>query len=76
MSGRYGGMEGAVKCPFFRAYGSHSVLCESFMDGAGNRTCFRHGADRERHMELYCCGKYDYCEVYRMVKEAKYDDED
>ena len=61
-----------VKCPFFRGYGQKYVRCEGFMDGATTMTGFARERDHRLHMDNYCCKNYAYCEIYRMVMEAKY----
>jgi hypothetical protein len=36
---------------------------------------FNGTADYRQHLELFCCGRYDCCEVHRMLLD-KYDEED
>jgi len=44
------------------------------MDGCTVSVRFARAKLRDKHWRLFCCGRYDYCEIYRMVMEAKYDE--
>ena len=67
--------KGDCRCPFFRSVGEKSVCCEGFMEGCTVSVRFVRPRLLDKHWRLYCCGRYDYCEIYRMVMEAKYDEE-
>ncbi len=63
------------RCPFFRSKGGVSVCCEGFTDGCTVSVRFTRKKKLEQHWECFCCGRFNYCEVYRMVMEAKYADD-
>lgn len=66
--------KGKCRCPFFRNKGSVSVCCEGFTDDNTVSVRFFERKKLEQHWECYCCARYDYCEIYRMVMEAKYEE--
>lgn len=66
--------KGSCRCPFFRSKGGASVCCEGFADDNTVSVRFLERDKLEQHWECYCCTRYDYCEIYRMVMEAKYED--
>ena len=63
-------------CPFFRSHTKKSISCEGFMDGMSISSSFDNDQQKRLHKSIYCDGRYTYCEIYRMVMAAKYDDED
>ncbi len=63
-----------VKCPFWRGDWEKAVACEAPIDDCGLTLTFRGRKKQMAHMETYCCRLYKYCEVYRMVQTAKYDE--
>lgn len=62
------------KCPMMQEMRGKTVMCEAPMDGANVILKFRSGRKMENHAEIYCKGNYRYCEIYRMVMAAKYED--
>lgn len=62
------------KCPFMVAILDRSIECEAPMDGAKNILRFEEKRQLKRHAGMYCTKNYCYCEVYRMVMAAKYED--
>jgi hypothetical protein len=32
--------------------------------------------EQELHLQTFCCKAYEKCEIYRMVMESKYSDDD
>ena len=63
-----------MKCPFWRWDYVRCVACEGPFDGTGVHLTFEELEEQKKHMELFCADKFEYCEIYRMVKEAKYDE--
>lgn len=62
------------KCPMMQEMRGKCVVCEAPMDGATVSLKFKTARKMEKHAEIYCKENYRYCEVYRMVMAAKYDD--
>lgn len=61
-------------CPFVKALKGKCVECEAPMDKAKLVLQFRTANAMEEHARTYCGDHYKYCEVYRMVMDAKYED--
>ncbi len=68
--------EASVRCPFYLNHGSKEprICCEGCVEGAELVSRFRSLSLREKHMGLYCAGKFERCPVYRCVYAEKYDD--
>lgn len=62
-------------CPFFRKSIGNAVNCEGPFDGAYIRLIIPDKDAMDKHMQNYCNNRYACCEVYRMVMDAKYEDE-
>ena len=70
--------EKIVRCPFYLRDDSktHKIICE----GLGDAQCMawyfssRDERQRIRQMEIFCQGRYENCELYRVIRESKYDD--
>jgi len=59
-----------IQCPFYKRHdGRHSVTCEGVMDGSLLILRFRRREDFLRQLEVFCCGRYGCCEVYRAAAE-------
>lgn len=71
--------EKKIRCPFFRKEDRqrHKIVCEGLGDAASISWNFdsRDERQRIRQMEIFCQDRYPNCEVYRMIRESKYDDE-
>lgn len=70
-----------VLCPFYKkskAYTPHQELrhitCEGITDDCSVSVNFNSNIAREQHLKIYCCGNYTYCEIYRAVYGAKYEE--
>lgn len=68
-----------VVCPFWKRDGTtrngkREIHCEGLM--AGNEIILRydHPADYRIQMDVFCCGRPDRCEVYRILME-KYEED-
>ena len=63
-----------VLCPFYRNEGNRALTCEGVAPGSVIIQRFRSNRGFEIQHETFCCKKYDFCEIYRMLMEAKYDE--
>ena len=62
-----------VICPFYMADTPLSINCEGPFDGCRRVQLLFCGMEKnETHIREFCCKYYKFCEVYRMVFEAKY----
>lgn len=64
-----------VKCPFFRGDSHHSIRCEGPFDGAGIYLTMPSAEEVRKHEEIFCAEAWEKCEICRMIRAAKYDDE-
>ncbi len=64
-----------ARCPFFCAHTRESVVCESVIPDSRARISFMDLTMKKRHYALFCCDKYENCEMYRAVQE-NYDEEE
>ena len=63
-----------VQCPFYRYDdGRRRITCEGVTDGSSLAMLFRSREDYDTQIRVFCCEKYENCEVYRMLME-KYED--
>lgn len=66
-----------VQCPFYcEDDGKFSIICEGFGDALTLKQRFRNKAQYETQMTAFCCDNYKNCEVYRLLMETKYDEEE
>lgn len=62
-----------VRCPFYRCDdGSRRIACEGFVDDSSITQTYRFKHLFDRQMNVFCCDRFQNCEVYRMLME-KYD---
>ena len=67
----------AVLCPFFRTDdGKQVIVCEGFGDSRSLTQTYRYKKQYETQMKVFCCEHYRNCEVYQLLMESKYDEED
>lgn len=65
-----------VQCPFYRGGDSVCIKCEGpFDDCLGVQMHFNCRATMLIHLKTFCADKYQKCEIYRMIYQAKYDDQ-
>ena len=64
-----------IKCPFYRDYTPDVIRCEGIMDGTALSLSFGNRTDHDRHMDVFCQEKYQNCELYRMVMDARYEED-
>jgi len=71
-SGSYAQVE--VQCPFYHYDdGRRRITCEGITDGCVTAVVFRCRGDYDTQIRVFCCGKYENCEVCRMLM-GKYED--
>ena len=64
-----------VLCPFYKYDdGKRRITCEGIVDDCNLTLSFKSRADYEIQLKTFCCGKYTFCEVCRMLHE-KYKEE-
>ena len=73
-----GWREKVALCPFFLREDSrtHKIICEGLGDAECMAWYFRKKDERQRirQLEIFCQDRYQNCELYRMIRESKYDD--
>ena len=66
-----------VICPFYTYDdGRRKIICEGFTDRCAVDLRWRFHTDQVLHLQTFCCKKYKKCEIYRMVMESKYYDDE
>lgn len=66
-----------VGCPFYRYDdGRRTVACEGVTDGSIILQRYSRRSDWECQMRTFCCEHWQKCEIYRMLMENKYEEED
>ena len=64
-----------VLCPFYKYDdGKRRITCEGIMDDCNLTLSFKTRADYEIQLNTFCCDRYTYCEVCRMLHK-KYEEE-
>lgn len=76
-SGTYKGKVDA-QCPFYKSDDGQKkrIICEGIVDKSTLALTYRHRTDYNTQLSVFCCEHYKNCEIYRMLMEAKYDDEE
>lgn len=76
-SGSYKGKADA-QCPFYKFDDGQKrrIVCEGIVDKSTLALTYRHRCDYDTQLNVFCCEHYKKCEVYRMIMDAKYDDEE
>lgn len=59
-----------AECPFFLRSGNRKISCTGVSDGIRLSWEFDRADDKEIQMRVFCCDKYQNCEVYRMLREV------
>ena len=72
MAGQTG--RSGIMCPFFLSTSGIAINCEApHPDALHVQTLFCNGATFRFHLYEYCSTQtYKFCEIYRMVMDAKY----
>lgn len=58
-----------AKCPFFFAHTKSSVICEGVIPDSSARLNFDSAKAKNIQYEVFCCGKFENCEMYRAIQE-------
>lgn len=67
-------LQSKILCPMYIGDdGKRCIKCEGVIDRSYITMHFRRKEDFRKQMWLFCCRKYQYCEVYRMIME-KYEE--
>ena len=66
-----------VRCPFYLSdsRAERNLSCEGYGEQAKVTNIFRTVEQKDRHMGLYCVGRFERCPMYRRIYEAKYSDD-
>ena len=66
-----------VVCPFYQwDDGKRKIICEGMYDRCSLDLRWRHHVEQERYMKIFCCEHYKKCEIYRMIYQCKYAEEE
>ena len=66
-----------VQCPFYKEDdGRLSIICEGFGDARYLKQMYYNKAQYAKQIGVFCCENYKRCEVYRVLMETKYDEEE
>lgn len=67
-----------AQCPFFKSdVGTQRrILCEGIVDKSTLALSFNRKKDYETQLIVFCCEHYKKCEIYRMLMENKYGEEE
>lgn len=75
-----GSFKGKVyaKCPFYKFddFQRRRISCEGIVDDSTLALTFQRKKDFDTQLGVFCCEHYRNCEIYRMIMEAKYDEEE
>ena len=66
-----------VQCPFFKfdEDKKNRIVCEGIVDKSSLALIYCRRKDYYAQLSVFCCEHYKKCEIYRMLMEAKYDEE-
>ena len=65
-----------VLCPFYREdRDRRCISCEGVVEASRLTMTFGRKADFDIQMNTFCCDRYHYCVIYRMLMENKYEEE-
>ena len=66
-----------VRCPFYLSDDrkGRSITCEGYGAGTDTISRFRSLQQKDRHMGVYCVGRFQSCPVYRCTYGCKYGDD-
>lgn len=67
-----------VLCPFYKFddWKKRRIVCEGLVDQGTLALTYRLRDDYETQLNVFCCEYYKNCEIFRMLMEAKYDEEE
>ena len=66
------------QCPFYKYDDSQAkrIVCEGVIDESWLALNYHRKKDYDTQLSVFCCEYYKKCEIYRMLMENKYDEED
>ena len=65
-----------VRCPFYREDSKRRrISCEGLVEDSRISMTFGRRGDFDIQMNTFCCDRYHYCELFRMLMENKYEEE-
>ena len=75
-NGSYKGKSDAL-CPFYKydELKKKKIVCEGIVDKSVLSLAFRRRIDYDTQLGVFCCEYYKKCEIYRMLIEAKYEED-
>jgi len=63
-----------VQCPFYKGDEKRRrVICEGLVDHSTLSLSYGSAKDFQIQMKTFCCDHFQYCEVYQMLMNSKYD---
>ena len=66
-----------VQCPFYKEDdGRLCITCEGLGDARYLKQAYDRKAHYAKQIDVFCCEHYKNCEVYRLIMETKYDEEE
>ena len=66
----------AVHCPFYKYDdGKQRITCEGLVDNSSLALIYSRRNDYETQINVFCCEHYKKCEIYRMLMDAKYEED-
>ena len=66
-----------VRCPFYhRDNGRSTITCEGIVEGSTLSLNFPNKQEFLTQSDVFCCDYYKNCEVYRMLMDARYDEDE
>ena len=66
-----------VQCHFYKEDdGKFSITCEGFGDARYLKQMYYNKSQYTTQIGVFCCENYQRCEVYRLIMETKYDEEE
>lgn len=65
-----------VRCPFYISDDGNgrSICCEGCIQGVETVSRFRSLALKDKHMGMYCTGRFERCPIYCCTYDRKYRD--
>lgn len=67
-----------AQCPFYKFDDCKNkrIVCEGIVDQSTLALTYLNRDDYDMQLFVFCSEHYKNCEIYRMLMEAKYDEED
>ncbi|MBQ7655128.1 MAG: hypothetical protein IJI53_02580 [Clostridia bacterium] len=65
-----------AKCPFFAFHTREAIACESLIPDTKAKITFEKPKGKSLHYNLFCCFKYENCEMYQAVMKTYEEDDE